>query len=150
MRVTVHPHSRLKGPLMHPDFEVIASTPDCRNGSCPTVWRNPSTGVVRLRGWNPDAHRQPGDPVEFDLEWSAAEFAQIQAQMAQDFEVIAATTEGRSGSCPMVQRDRPRGAVRLYGWSPELDRRAGGVLVVEWSATEFAQLQAQLVASAPQ
>lgn len=62
---------------MHPDFEVIAATSECRNGNCSTVWRNSSTGVVRLRGTDPN------DPTrEIDVDWSAADFAQLAPQIA--------------------------------------------------------------------
>jgi hypothetical protein len=62
---------------MHPDFEVIACQPDCRNGNCSTAWRNPKTGAVRLRG------KDPADPSrELDIEWTAAEFAQLAPQIA--------------------------------------------------------------------
>jgi len=61
---------------MHPDYEVIAHT-DCRNGNCPTVWRHRTTGVVRLRGYDPD------DPTrEIDVEWSAEDFARLAPQLA--------------------------------------------------------------------
>lgn len=62
---------------MHPDFEVIASTSECRNGNCPTAWRSAKTGAVRLRGQDPD------DPSkEYDIEWSAADFAALAPQIA--------------------------------------------------------------------
>jgi hypothetical protein len=62
---------------MHPEFEVIAHMPDCRNGNCSTVWRNPTTGAVRLRG------QDPNDPTrEIDIEWSAADFAHLAPQLA--------------------------------------------------------------------
>ncbi len=62
---------------MHPDFEVIAATSECRNGNCPTVWRNPTTGAVRLRG------ADPNDPSkELDVQWSAADFATLAPQIA--------------------------------------------------------------------
>jgi len=62
---------------MHPDFEIIAALPDCRNGNCSTAWRNYRTGAVRLRGKDPD---NPGR--EFDIEWTAAEFALLAPQIA--------------------------------------------------------------------
>ena len=66
---------------MHPDFAVIASTSECRNGSCPTVWRSSTSGAVRLRG------QDPSDPTrEIDIEWSAADFAQLAPQIAASFQ----------------------------------------------------------------
>lgn len=62
---------------MHPDFEVIANTSECRNGNCPTVWRSRATGAVRLRG------QDPADPTrEIDIEWSAPDFAMLAPQIA--------------------------------------------------------------------
>jgi len=61
---------------MHPEFEVIAHLPDCKNGSCPTVGRNPSTGRVRLRGYDPQ------DPTrDLDVEWSAEDLAHLVPQL---------------------------------------------------------------------
>lgn len=61
---------------MHPDFEVIAATSECRSGNCSTVWRNPVTGVTRPRG------ADPADPTrEIDIEWSAADVAQLAPQI---------------------------------------------------------------------
>lgn len=63
---------------MHPNFEVIAATTECRNGNCSTVWRNTATGAVLLRG------RDPMHPTrEIDIEWSAADFARLAPQMAE-------------------------------------------------------------------
>lgn len=62
---------------MNPELELIAHLPDCRNGNCPTAWRNPDTGAVRMRG------QDPADPTrELDIEWSAAEFAVLAPQIA--------------------------------------------------------------------
>lgn len=62
---------------MHPDFEVIASTSECRNGNCATVWRSRTTGAVRFRGQDPNG---PGQ--EIDIEWSAADFELLGPQIA--------------------------------------------------------------------
>jgi hypothetical protein len=62
---------------MHPDFEVVGATTECRNGNCATVWRSSTTGSVRLRGTD------PGEPTrEIDIEWSAADFAVLAPQIA--------------------------------------------------------------------
>lgn len=62
---------------MHSDFEVVAAATECRNGNCATVWRNSTTGAVRLRG------KDPNDTVrELDIEWSAADFAVLAPQIA--------------------------------------------------------------------
>jgi hypothetical protein len=34
-------------------LEVIAHSPGCEGGSCPTIWRDTTTGDVRVRGTDP-------------------------------------------------------------------------------------------------
>lgn len=58
-------------------FEVIAHTPGCSGGNCPTIWRNPTTGRVRLRGYD-----STDRSVERDIEYSADEWAYLAAQLA--------------------------------------------------------------------
>lgn len=49
---------------MHPDFEIIAATPDCRDGNCPTIARHKITGAVRVRGYDP---ANPGKELDLDI-----------------------------------------------------------------------------------
>ncbi|MDN5855610.1 MAG: hypothetical protein L0K86_22780 [Actinomycetia bacterium] len=61
---------------MHPDFEVIAATVECRDGNCPTVARHRVTGAVRVRGYD------PADPNrEIDVDIPATAWAQILADL---------------------------------------------------------------------
>lgn len=55
-------------------YEVIAGS--CPHGDCPTIFRNPATGTVRVRGADP-VH--PGQ--ERDVEFTAAVWADLISQL---------------------------------------------------------------------
>jgi hypothetical protein len=57
-------------------LEVIAHMPGCEGGNCPTIWRNPTTGAIRIRGANPD---RPAEELDVDI--SAEDWAHLLAQL---------------------------------------------------------------------
>lgn len=58
-------------------FEVIAHSRSCEGGNCPTIWRDPTTGTVRVRGTDPT----DPDRAERDVDIPADEWAYLVAQL---------------------------------------------------------------------
>lgn len=55
---------------------VLAHSPDCEGGNCPTIWQDPTTRVVQIRGTD------PADPArELDIQMSGDAWNYLLAQL---------------------------------------------------------------------